>query len=361
MKKNKKNKVNRVRDIVILSVIVVAIIGVFIVDYYNKKGSTIGTIEVLKPNPDFVSLGFYDDFGIDDNYVFTSYDDYMEKLVIDPTVSSFNKNAVSKKDFDKNNYVFIKIEYDSCADSNITPTSYKIKGNNIDAVFKYEKGCGVCPPLNTYYLLKVSKSLTKVKLNISYLAVNSIKCDRNVTYKPLIYLYPESEMNVSVKLSNPDLLTTTYPKYDSSWNVLALPDGSLYDNNGKYYYGLYWEGLNDIEEEFNDGFVVSKEDSIKFLEEKLAILGLNEREINEFIIFWLPKLEENEYNLIRFASREVIDSEMNLDISPKPDTVIRVLMEYKPLDKKMDIKPQVLEKVSRNGFTVVEWGGTLIK
>ena len=78
-------------------------------------------------------------------------------------------------------------------------------------------------------------------------------------------------------------------------------------------------------------------------------------------MYWLPKLEENEYNLIRFASRDIIDSEMPLDINPKPDTVIRVLMEYKPLDNKINIKEQNLTKVERNGFTVVEWGGTLIK
>ena len=41
-------------------------------------------------------------------------------------------------------------------------------------------------------------------------------------------------------------------------------------------------------------------------EEKLAILGLNEREAEEFIIYWLPKLESNKYNYIRFATEEEI-------------------------------------------------------
>ena len=36
-------------------------------------------------------------------------------------------------------------------------------------------------------------------------------------------------------------------------------------------------------------------------------------------------------------------------------------MEYKPLDEKINVKEQVLEKVERNGFTVVEWGGSDIK
>ena len=66
--------------------------------------------------------------------------------------------------------------------------------------------------------------------------------------------------------------------------------GVLTDSNGREYYGLYWEGINTIKDEYRDGFVVEKNDLIPFLEEKLAILGLNDKEADEFIIFWLPQL-----------------------------------------------------------------------
>ena len=36
-------------------------------------------------------------------------------------------------------------------------------------------------------------------------------------------------------------------------------------------------------------------------------------------------------------------------------------MQYKPLDKYMEVKEQELVTPDRNGFTVVEWGGTEIK
>ena len=52
---------------------------------------------------------------------------------------------------------------------------------------------------------------------------------------------------------------------------------------------------------------------------------------------------------------------MPLIITPTPDTIIRVLMEYKPINSKIDIKEQKLKTPKRKGFTVVEWGGTLIK
>ena len=53
---------------------------------------------------------------------------------------------------------------------------------------------------------------------------------------------------------------------------------------------------------------------------------------------------------------------MPLDITPTPDTLIRVLMEYKPLDDKIDLPEQILPPPpARTGFTVVEWGGTELK
>ena len=55
-----------------------------------------------------------------------------------------------------------------------------------------------------------------------------------------------------------------------------------------------------------------------------------------------------------------INQNMPLDFSVKPDTLIRILMTYKGLDKKINVVEQKLEKVERNGFVAVEWGGTEI-
>lgn len=198
-------------------------------------------------------------------------------------------------------------------------------------------------------------------------ANNDPKCDPNnpnepVDYKPIIYLYPTEEINITVKLGYKNKLTSTYPKYVDGWEVIAKPDGTLIDKNtGRELYSLYWEGKHTEPINMNEGFVVKGEDSIKFLEEKLAILGLNEKEAEEFIIYWLPKLEENKYNYIRFASIDEINENMPLEFSIEPDTIIRVLMQYKALDNPISVKEQVLETQSRVGFTVVEWGGTIIK
>lgn len=181
--------------------------------------------------------------------------------------------------------------------------------------------------------------------------------------KPIIYLYPKEETKISIKLLNSKYITCSYPKYIDGWDVLAHPNGDLVDlSTGRNLYSLYYESKSV--EEFNvtdEGFVVKGEDSIKFLEEKLEILGLNEIEAEEFIIYWLPKLESNKYNYIRFATMGEIDNNMPIKINPRPDTVIRVLMTFKGLENPIYVEEQKLVTPIRKGFTVVEWGGTEIK
>ncbi|MBO6233129.1 MAG: hypothetical protein J6N78_03625 [Clostridia bacterium] len=185
----------------------------------------------------------------------------------------------------------------------------------------------------------------------------------DVIAKPVIYLYPTEETEISVELKNKDKITCSYPKYTEGWKVLAKPNGDLTDlETGKNLYSLYYESedTNNYKME-NEGFVVNGEESAKFLEEKLAILGLNEKEAEEFIIYWLPKLEANKYNYIRFATVEEIESNMQLEITPKPDTSIRILMTFKGLEQPNQVKEQKLKKVERSGYTVVEWAGTEIQ
>ena len=94
-----------------------------------------------------------------------------------------------------------------------------------------------------------------------------------------------------------------------------------------------------------------------FLEEKLAILGLNYREREEFITYWAKDLEKSNYVFVRFMPKYEIDEEMPLIVSPAPDTMIRVMMQFKNLDERIEIDEQELTPVERTGFTVVEWGG----
>ena len=174
--------------------------------------------------------------------------------------------------------------------------------------------------------------------------------------KPVIYLYPETETAVSVTLDYNGKLTCTYPAYDGGWTVTAQPDGTLTDAGKQTYSYLYWEGVDHIAYDFSQGFCVPGEDTAVFLEDTLAQLGLTRREANEFIVYWLPRMECNPYNLIAFQGSAYTDHAV-LHVTPKPDSVLRVFMAWKPLQNAIDISAQELPAFDRTGFTVVEWGG----
>ena len=180
-----------------------------------------------------------------------------------------------------------------------------------------------------------------------------------VYYKPVIYLYPREITDIRVSLDLQGKLTCTYPAYREGWHVTAKPDGTLFDSSGQSYNYLYWEGDVDAQWDLSTGFCIAGEDTAAFLEKALAQLGLTRKEANEFIVFWLPLMEANPYNIITFQT-DAYQESAKLNISPAPDTMIRIFMVWYPTDVPLEIPEQTLTAPHRNGFTVVEWGGTKI-
>ena len=184
--------------------------------------------------------------------------------------------------------------------------------------------------------------------------------------KPVIYMYPETDTEVNVSLDLDGEFTCTYPSYndDYGWHVMAHPGGVITDleANREYDY-LYWEGRGDVPDDFEHAVCVRGCDTATFLEEYLEASGLTYSEIDDFITYWLPKMECNEYNLISFPITEY-EELAELHVNPEPDTVIRVYMVFTPLDEEVYIPEeqqlQMPTPVERTGFTVVEWGGSEI-
>ena len=179
--------------------------------------------------------------------------------------------------------------------------------------------------------------------------------------KPVIYLYPETQTEVNVKLELDGKVTHSYPEYNNAigWTVTAKPDGQLTDKDGNQYPYLFWEGDIRIKPDLSKGFCVKGEDTESFLKDALRQLGLNDAEAADFIAYCCPEMQQNKYNIITFQTSRYEDVS-GLIVSPKPDTVIRVNMLWYATDKPVDIAPQELDainSVNRKGFTVVEWGG----
>jgi hypothetical protein len=236
------------------------------------------------------------------------------------------------------------------------PAAYKVNGLTVS--FEYSElpdsvalHCWMCdtPPIPHARKIKLCK----------------IRKDSNVViaYKPVIYLYPQTTTKVNVALNYQGHLSVTYPEINektSSWEVIAQKDGSLKNlsDNTEHQY-LFWEGAPTVPYNFNmkDGFCIKGTDTRKFLQTMLPKLGLTPKEYNDMIVFWLPKMMNNAYNLVHFATEDYTQS-APLNITPKPNNLIRVFMAFQPCNKPILTKEPLIITPKRSGFTVVEWGGT---
>lgn len=180
--------------------------------------------------------------------------------------------------------------------------------------------------------------------------------------KPVIYLYPKEKTDVELSLKFDGKILTTFPKLEKSWNVTAYENGQIFDKKtNRFYTSLFWDGeisFPPSHYQYKTGFIVEKEKLASFLIEKLEFMGLNTVETNEFIQYWLPILERNKTTFIHFLVNENYDVFSTNYVTPKPDTSIRILMEFFGVDAPISIPPQELPKTIRKGFTLVEWGGS---
>ncbi|HLP53844.1 MAG TPA: hypothetical protein VK151_02405 [Fluviicola sp.] len=183
--------------------------------------------------------------------------------------------------------------------------------------------------------------------------------------KPVIYLYPEIEQQVNVQLQPNGKFSFTYPAYpENGWSVTAQPNGQL-AVDGKNYPYLFWEGTNTqpmTPVDYSTGFVVNGDEVTTFLEEKLTAMGLNDRERTDFITFWGPRMVQSGKSFVQFLFNEAYDAIATISVSPQPTSIFRVYMLFTPLENTVELNPvpQEIKSVDREGFTLIEWGGSEI-
>jgi len=180
--------------------------------------------------------------------------------------------------------------------------------------------------------------------------------------KPVIYLYPEKPMDVNVQVEPNEGISVSEPKYSiGGWNVFARPSGELTFAGQKYPY-LFWEGSSDVSYQQSErGWVIAKKNLNQFFDDKLKKLGLIQKEVDDFKEFWLPEMTKHNkpYYFITFLPQRKINQLAPLTITPKPDTIIRIMMDYRELDKYEEVVGFNIKTPRREGFTAVEWGGML--
>lgn len=199
--------------------------------------------------------------------------------------------------------------------------------------------------------------------------------------KPAIYLYPEKETQVSVKVTPNGYITESIPEHGKNgWTVTAYPNGSLYqlktDNRKlktEFPYLYYEAAVENVQVPKDHGWYIKSASLEKFFDYILPQLGLNEKESQDFKDYWISKLQnEGENWFITLIDRNELDRVEPVSISPAPDNFIRVRFYFEKIDEDQMGKSNFenwdlfrtfehsnIRTFHRDGFTAVDWGGIL--
>ncbi len=178
--------------------------------------------------------------------------------------------------------------------------------------------------------------------------------------EPLVYIYAEQPTEISLAPGPGVTLTASCPTLDGAWRVITQPDGSLLDaGTGQRWPHLFWEGASHPLPRPQRGRVVARDVLPEHLRAALTAQGLRGQEIDDFLAAWLPQLQQAPWAFVTFHPQPLIDALAPLEISPAPETLIRVHMDAWPLQQPIAVEPPTYEPrpAERQGLVVVEWSG----
>jgi len=177
-----------------------------------------------------------------------------------------------------------------------------------------------------------------------------------VDYKPNIYIYPQTEINLDVNISFPKSgkVIKSIPEFPEQWQNLQIkPDGKI---NDKYDY-LFYESIQPNIFQKTKGWIVKLENLTIFFQKNLQQSGFNQNEISDFIEHWIPILTDSKYYAIYPQYNKQLDPLIQLDFSQMPDNILRLTYLVPKLNSNdIDLSKPEIPSFKRKGFVVTEWG-----
>ena len=176
--------------------------------------------------------------------------------------------------------------------------------------------------------------------------------------KPAIYIYPQIEENYNVNLLFKDgvSLTKSIPLYNNGWDVFVDKKGKI---NNRYDY-LFYECSLATNFKFQKGYCYSSDDINSGIKQILSEIGLNEKEIRDFVDYWGNRFEKYPFYKVYPVVDNEIDNFVELQISPKPDSILRVWLYFEGCNSNQKLEHPLFKKFERRNSVVVEWGGVMI-
>jgi len=175
--------------------------------------------------------------------------------------------------------------------------------------------------------------------------------------KPAIYLYPKSKQKVKVSLKINGKIVRSIPEYKNGWSVIATKSGMI---DGKYDY-LFYENTLNSKELPNSGWIKKGSEMATLFNNILPKLGLNNKEAKQFKEYWIKEFNPSALYEVKLFSNDFLSKNVTLKIEPKPDTLIRVMFNFKEIKKAYKLQAPNIITPKRAGFSVLEWGGLMDK
>jgi hypothetical protein len=175
-----------------------------------------------------------------------------------------------------------------------------------------------------------------------------------VVRKPNIYIYPVEKIDLMVRLKFPHggkVLDST-PHYSDGWNIQVEPSGLI---NNQYQY-LFYEARIPERLQRESGWIIAGKDLENFFRQNLRNLSFSEKEISDFIDYWIPLLDADETYIIYPHYSEELSGIIDIYFSIPPDNVIRVFYLIEAYTGDENVRVPQIPEYSRDGFTVLEWG-----
>lgn len=182
------------------------------------------------------------------------------------------------------------------------------------------------------------------------------ECDTCITvYKPNIYIYPNKQIELSVKISFPlgGRIVKSIPEYGEGWNINVDTNGLI---DGTYTYLFYESTQPDIWQK-QYGWIIKNNELESFFRKNMEAYGFKDAEIDDFIDYWIPRLNDYAFYSIRPQTKILINDVISLTISMEPDNLLRLFYVIKGENQIQDklIEPAI-DEFKRDGYFVTEWG-----
>lgn len=180
-------------------------------------------------------------------------------------------------------------------------------------------------------------------------------CDTcSMVYKPNIYIYPETTIDLNVTLSFPlgGNVVTSIPEYGSGWQVSVEPSGLI---DGEFGY-LFYESRQPYIWQTSMGWSVLNDSLESFFRDNMSLYGFDGKEIDDFIEYWIPRLSNSNYYSVFPQTSELIEQAIELNFSEQPEKVLRLFYVIKETSGTQFFEEPEIVPFNREGFIATEWG-----